>query len=313
MVDRLKNVAWVFVGAIVLYWGITTLVGTVWSGPLDPPAAPAETQKTQITSLPFTINSPGSYIVMADLTCTACAANKDGIIINSDDVTIDLNGFTIRGVVGSRVGILVPPTEHRSNVTISNGVVREWGQTGVNTGFADNGQLRDLLVSKNGAGLRGGRGVTISNITAYDNDGDGIVAGGASVVSNVTAFLNRGDGIIAGENSVISESVAAANTGDGIHVTNECLVIGNETNLSGFGGDGAGIHATGFDNRIEGNNVTGGERGIDVDVAGNIIIKNSASGNTTDYDIAAGNAVGAIIDMTAGGTIAADPWANFRY
>ena len=50
-----------------------------------------------------------------------------------------------------------------------------------------------------------------------------------------------------------------------------------------------------------------------MDVAGNIIIKNSASGNTTDYDIAAGNAVGAIIDMTAGGTIAADPWANFRY
>ena len=71
------------------------------------------------------------------------------------------------------------------------------------------------------------------------------------------------------------------------------------TAVNGSGGDGAGIHATGGDNRIEGNNCTGADRGIDVDAAGNIVIKNTCSGNTTNWDIVANNVYGPIIDRTA--------------
>ena len=55
--------------------------------------------------------------------------------------------------------------------------------------------------------------------------------------------------------------------------------------------------------------MTDNDRGIDVDVTGNLIVKNSASGNTTNYDIAAGNKTGTIsTDPTTAG-----PWDNFSF
>ncbi len=95
--------------------------------------------------------------------------------------------------------------------------------------------------------------------------------------------------------------------------------------MDSAGGDAAGIHSTGADNRIEGNNVTDNTRGIDVDSTGTLIIKNSAAGNTINYEIAANNVFGAIVDRTAPASAAVsgstapssagttDPWANFSY
>ena len=125
----------------------------------------------------------------------------------------------------------------------------------------------------------------------------------------------------------MKDCTATANKGDGIHVPNDSLVTGNTCDSNGLGaGDGAGIHATSSDNRIESNNVTDNDRGIDVDAAGNVIIKNSASGNTTNnYDIAANNVYGAVVDRTAPASVAVtgnsgpasagttDPWANIAY
>ena len=103
------------------------------------------------------------------------------------------------------------------------------------------------------------------------------------------------------------------------------MIRGNTCTSNGNGGDGAGIHATGVDNRIEGNNCTFADRGIQVDFGGNIIIKNTCSGNTINWVIAANNYYGPIIDRTAIATIAVngssavstltptDPHANFSY
>jgi len=103
------------------------------------------------------------------------------------------------------------------------------------------------------------------------------------------------------------------------------VVLANMCSFNGNGGDGAGIHATGSDNRIEGNNCTGADRGIDVDVAGNIIIKNTCSGNAIDWTIVANNVVGPILDRRAPASAAingfsapsslgsTDPNANFSY
>lgn len=56
------------------------------------------------------------------------------------------------------------------------------------------------------------------------------------------------------------------------------------------------------DNRIEGNNCVGADRGLDVDVAGNILVKNTSSGNTTDWDVVAGN-VCLVVQGVAGAAI----------
>jgi hypothetical protein len=74
------------------------------------------------------------------------------------------------------------------------------------------------------------------------------------------------------------------------------------------------------------NNVTSNDRGIDVDGTGNVIIKNTASGNTTNYDIVADNRYGQVFDITATGAAAVlgnssaansigstNAWANFSY
>jgi len=49
--------------------------------------------------------------------------------------------------------------------------------------------------------------------------------------------------------------------------------------------------------------------GFDVDLGGNFIVRNSASGNTTDYDIIAGNSVGMITNTPFG----AGAWDNFEF
>ncbi|MFH0794250.1 MAG: hypothetical protein V2A74_09500, partial [bacterium] len=85
-----------------------------------------------------------------------------------------------------------------------------------------------------------------------------------------------------------------------------------DQNGLGINNDGAGIHATGAGNRIEGNNVTRSDRGIDVDVGGNFIASNTAHGNTTNFSITGTQTIGPII--TATGTITTTiPTANFSY
>ena len=99
--------------------------------------------------------------------------------------------------------------------------------------------------------------------------------------------------------------------------SSDCRIIGNTCSGNGLGGNAAGIHITDSDNRIEGNNVTVNDRGIDVDDFGNIIIKNTARGNTTNYSIVSGNDYGEIIINPGaqfnGGVTNFNPWANFEY
>jgi parallel beta-helix repeat protein len=132
-------------------------------------------------------------------------------------------------------------------------------------------------------------------------------------------------GFDVGDNSTVQGCNASSNKGDGIHILSGTLVSNNTCNSNGLGGDGAGIHAINPDNRLEANNLINNDRGIDVDAAGNFIIRNSASGNTTNYDLVANNLYGAIVDRAGGISLAVtgnsagtsiattDPWANLSY
>lgn len=52
----------------------------------------------EITSLPYTISSPGFYYITKDLTTTT---HGHGIHIQADNVTIDLMGFSLIGQGGT--------------------------------------------------------------------------------------------------------------------------------------------------------------------------------------------------------------------
>ena len=116
-------------------------------------------------------------------------------------------------------------------------------------------------------------------------------------------------GIGAAAGSTIKDCTASQNAGDGIRVRGGSLVSGNTCHLNGYNGDGAGIHVSGPDNRIDGNNVTENDRGIDVNESGSFIVRNSARGNGTNYVIAAGNDLGTIRLTPVG----AGAWDNFEF
>ena len=147
-----------------------------------------------------------------------------------------------------------------------------------------------------------------------------------STISDCSAYNNTDKGFVIGNNSTISGCSASYNTDDGIWANSDSTITGNTCESNGYNaGDGAGIYVSGADNRIDSNNVTDNDRGIDVDNSGNLIIRNSASGNTTNYVIAADNRYGPIIDITASGTppvsgssassttATTHPWANFSF
>ncbi|MFN0128609.1 MAG: right-handed parallel beta-helix repeat-containing protein [Verrucomicrobiales bacterium] len=154
---------------------------------------------------------------------------------------------------------------------------------------------------------------TASNNTSSAATSAGISAGTGSVLTHCTASFNfstaaltstTGMGFTLGSGSMIRGCVASENKGNGIRVSENCAVRDNQCNGNGrdagIVGTGAGVHATGSDNRIEGNNVTNNDRGIDVDAAGNLIIKNSASGNTgSNYSVVVGNFLGTVVATEA--------------
>jgi parallel beta-helix repeat protein len=196
-----------------------------------------------------------------------------------------------------------------TNSTVSGNTCNGNGNHGIQTGSA-------CTVSDNSCyyndqdGLSTNLGCTVTGNTCLGNLDDGIDTRYGCTVTGNTCYDNDNDGINVGRGSTVIGNTVCSNTGDGISVSLKCKVIDNTCYNNGYaGGSGAGIHAVSLQNRIEGNHVTDNDRGIDVDDVNNLIVKNSATGNTTEYDIVAGNKVGTI---SADPTIAG-PWDNFDF
>jgi len=147
-------------------------------GSLTPPGAPAMTMKTLdqieprtlITSLPFNITSGGSYYLATNLTGSS---GFDGITIQADNVTIDLNGFSLVGVPGSLHGISVPNAQQ--NLSIYSGTVTSWGAAGIDAHNASNAQFEQLRLAGNGgAGISVGTNSMVARCAASGNLTDGL-------------------------------------------------------------------------------------------------------------------------------------------
>lgn len=173
------------------------------------------------------------------------------------------------------------------------------------------------------------RGSILSGCTAMSNSGSGFDLASGCRITDSTAESNLENGFLMGTGGHISDCTARINDLDGIRASGGCVI---RDNLAISNGDsttagviGAGIHTTGTDNRIEGNNCTTNDRGIDVDSSASVILRNTCSGNAINWTLAANNVFGPIIDRTApasgsvSGNAAADssgsthPNANFSY
>jgi hypothetical protein len=285
-------------------------------GPLTPPGPPGPTMltlnqvepRTPITNLPYIISASGSYYVTTNLTCTACTNGSNGITINTNDVTLDLSGFTLLGVGGSGAGIAAPNPQR--NLAIRDGVLEGWAGNGVFATYIYNSQFERLRVSNTrGDGLQVGSNCVVLVCTVSGTGGNGIDAGNNSIVSSCTASSNSGLGIDALNYCTVIQCSSCLNSGDGIDVGNYCAI--KDCNLSG--NIRSGMYITGGQNRID-NNSAYNNSGYGFTWAfanvTNSITRNSASGNSLGnyYNFAGNN------DYAPTGSVhtATNPWTNFQ-
>jgi parallel beta-helix repeat protein len=194
-------------------------------------------------------------------------------------------------------------------------------------------------------GLYADTGSSITNCSTYSNsvsqilNSAGIGTGVGSVISNSTSYSNsspvppplgnrQGMGFSVGDRSTIQNSTARSNGGNGIYLSGDAAARGNNSVGNGLTSapSGAGIHAIGSYNCVEGNNLVGNQYGVEVLGNHNIILNNTASSNPSDsYFISGGNSYGVIVDDNGGGGAAVsgssaaatfgspNAWANFTY
>lgn len=218
MKTAMQTVLGVLAGA-----GVAAVAGVVVAGPLSPPAggiSPTYKTLTEVeprvavgasttpgdddsTPSLYKISEPGSYYLTGNVTGVA---GKHGIEIASGGVTLDLCGFSVVGVDGSLTGVKATVSEN--NVVLRNGVVRGWGEHGV-----------ELVV------LLGQRGMLVENVQSSENGGHGIRAN-TGVMRGCTATSNGSTGILVSINGSIESCTAAGNTIGGIYLGDAVVARG---------------------------------------------------------------------------------------
>ncbi len=205
-------------------------------------------------NFPYPISASGSYRLTGNLTVPT---GKDGIEVNVNNVTIDLNGFSITGP-GTSSGLPYGINAIGENaVTVENGTVTGFGG-GVEVGYF--GIVRNVHADANAYGILGGNNTVVEGCTANNStamSGVGIYCAAVCTISGSTANGNL-HGIECNTNGcVISGNTAIANKADGLICNGSgCLISGNTAfnNAIGIACSGSGCLVSG--NTIENNSET---------------------------------------------------------
>ena len=260
--------------------------------------SPAWADPTPISSVPYTINQSGAYYFTRNL---KMVPDQNGITVRADDVTIDLNGFSLIGPGdGNSDGISM---KGRCNVEVRNGTIQGWGGAGVieQTMDGTGHRMVDLRITLNGfAGVcLIGDSHLVKDCTGFFNGYAILVGPLCMVTGNVTSW-NFFQGIDAGYGCNVMGNTCGWNGGDGINVGEGCLVQDNMVLDNNQGimiiGNGAcvknntlrandtiGILVDGTDNVIEENVITDSNVGIRFGQSGNFYANNRAADCGTCY------------------------------
>ena len=168
---------WALVGAVLLSNGAARAQDDFYVIAAGPTAV-----GTKITSLPYTINSPGFYYLTGNL---SYSGSSNGITVSSDDVTLDLMGFSLSGP-GSSTSSYAIYMNNRKNVEIRNGTVSGWHVDIYEDGSsALRHRVINIRVENATIGIRlNGDGHLIKGCTVGNFSGLGIEADAGSIIGN---------------------------------------------------------------------------------------------------------------------------------
>ena len=190
--------------------------------------------QTAITSLPFTITAPGTYILASSLTDANGSGTVPAIQINASNVTIDLNGNYISNIpAGPTTQTIGINAFDRANLTIKNGLIVGFsagilllGQSTNTNALIEN--VRLIFNVNGGIQLSNSRGAIITNCqissTGFSPSGSALnsnsvaifdsVSLGGNVISNNVISQGTEAGIILGSNDLADNNlIVAVNTG----------------------------------------------------------------------------------------------------
>jgi len=264
-------------------------------GSLTPPGPPAPMMKTlqqveprtDVLTLPpaanaqYVISAPGSYYLTTNILGIS-GANKVGILIRTNNVTLDLNGFAMigNGSLFSGIWLYGPSGVGATNVAVVNGTVSGWGIAGVYASGSKNCRFERLLLS--------------------DNAHEGLYRPSDSQVLHCLARGNGTFGLFAG-----------------INVGSQCYVFDNSCIANT-----EGIVAEGNHNRIDSNHLAdNGSGGISHGIIVsqnqyNLVVRNLATSeySFSNYSLPSGNTWGPILFLGGGaitGATYSTGWENF--
>ena len=185
--------------------GQILFTGLLLSTILLPPARAETLDCTAITTLPYTITAQGIYCLTGNLSTGITSGNA--IDIQTNNVTIDLNGYKLGGLAAgdSTVTVGIYANNHK-NLTIKNGIVRGFYQGihlyGTSPYTNSSGHVvQNVLADQNtyiGINVIG-LGNTVVNNTVVDT-------GNSTVISTATGIRISGPGAKL-QNNDISQTI----------------------------------------------------------------------------------------------------------
>lgn len=197
---------------------------------------PVLARSQPISKLPYTIKSPGLYYLTGNLN----AASGAGIIVYSDDVTIDLLGFRLQGNTDNiAIHMKTVNDVAAKNVEVRNGTIRGWkigvaasGLNGhyrvINIRVRDNSYggimlesggnlIKDCTITDTQNAIWVGGGVVTGNVITNCSGGIWCMSLGASLPSSVigNVVTNTGDQVGINLNDIAALMVDQNSVGDG--------------------------------------------------------------------------------------------------
>jgi parallel beta-helix repeat protein len=238
--------------------------------------------------------------------CVVADNGNMGMVLDGDASTVVGCSAVNNGSTGLGVG---------SNSAVDRCVAKNNGGHGLYVGIYST-VTRCVAGLNQISGVFASNGCLVSECTLTGNTLDGLTGSGNLRAENCSAVGNGQHGFYFLAGTQIRGCIARGNGTHGIFAYGPyCRIEANHATGNGAHvNTGAGIHVTSSSNHIEGNTCNQNPFGITVTAGDNLVLRNTARGNTaSSFNFAAGVEYGQVITNPGAGFSNSNPWANFAY